>query len=88
MQHGLNGKLQLGDYLNARARTKIQVHTYRRDHAFAPAIQSITGKNHHEFLAHSAIIGMSLALFVAYNSARECIVTFSSGNGSRKQQPG
>jgi len=86
MQHGLNGKLQLGDYLNARARIKI--YTYRRDCAFAPAIQSITGKIHHEFLALSAIIGMPLALFVAYNSARGCTVTFSSGDGGRKQQPG
>jgi len=41
MQHGLNGKLQLGDYLNARARIKNNRH--RRDYAakniaFAPAI--------------------------------------------------
>jgi len=40
-QHGLNGKLQLGDYLNARARIKIN--RYRCDCAakniaFAPAI--------------------------------------------------
>ena len=38
---GLNGKLQLGDYLKARARTKIR--KFRRDYAakniaFAPAI--------------------------------------------------
>ena len=47
MQHGLNGKLQLGDYLNVRARTKIR--KFRRDYAakniaFAPAILSVAGK--------------------------------------------
>jgi len=52
-QHGLNGKLQLGDYLNARAR--IKNNRYKRDHAakniaFAPAILSVTGKIHPEFL--------------------------------------
>jgi len=31
MQHGLKGKLQLGDYLDARARSKIR--RYRRDYA-------------------------------------------------------
>jgi len=40
-QHGLNGKLQLGDYLNAWARSKIG--KFRRGYAakniaFAPAI--------------------------------------------------
>jgi len=30
-QNGLNGKLQLGDYLNAQARIKIN--RYRRDYA-------------------------------------------------------
>ena len=30
-QHGLNGKLQLGDYLNARAR--IKNNRYKRDYA-------------------------------------------------------
>ena len=53
LQHGLNGKLQLGDYLNARARTKIR--KFRRDYAaqniaFAPAILSVAGKIHPEFL--------------------------------------
>ena len=52
-QHGLNGKLQLGDYLNARARSKID--KFRRNYAakniaFAPAILSVTGKIHPEFL--------------------------------------
>jgi len=52
-QHGLNGTLQLGDYLNARARSKIG--KYRRDYAvkniaFAPAILCIAGKIHPEFL--------------------------------------
>ena len=52
-QNGLNGKLQLGDYLNARAR--IKNNRYRRDYtaknvAFAPAILSVTGKFHPEFL--------------------------------------
>jgi len=52
-QHGLNGKLQLGDYLNARAR--IKNNRYRRDYAakniaFAPAILSVPGKIHPEFL--------------------------------------
>ena len=47
------GKLQLGDYLNARARTKIG--KFRRDYAakniaFAPAILSVSGKIHPEFL--------------------------------------
>ena len=47
MQHGLNGKLQFGDYLHARARGNIR--RYRRDHtvmniAFAPAIPSVAGK--------------------------------------------
>jgi len=51
--HGLNDKLQLGDYLNARARSKIR--KYRRDcavknFAFAPAILSVAGKIHPEFL--------------------------------------
>jgi len=53
LQDGLNGKLQLGDYLNARARTKIG--KFRRDYAgkniaFAPAILSVPGKIHPEFL--------------------------------------
>ena len=52
-QHGLNGKLQLGDYLNTRARSKIRRN--RRDYAakniaFAPAILSVAGKIHPEFL--------------------------------------
>jgi len=52
-QHGLNGQLQLGDYLHARARIKIN--RYRRDYAakniaFAPAILSVAGKIHPEFL--------------------------------------
>ena len=52
-QHGLNGKLHLGDYLNARARSKIG--KFRRDYAakniaFAPAILSVAGKIHPEFL--------------------------------------
>jgi len=51
-QHGLDGKLQLGDYLNARARIKIN--RYKRDYAakniaFAPAILSVAGKIHPEF---------------------------------------
>jgi len=54
-QHGLNVKLQLGDYLNARARSKIR--RYRRGYAveniaFAPAIlsETVAGKMHPEFL--------------------------------------
>ena len=52
-QYGLNGKLQLGDYLNARAR--IKNNRYKRDYAakniaFAPAILSVAGKIHPEFL--------------------------------------
>jgi len=52
-QHGLNGKLQLGDYLNARAR--INNNRYKRDYAakniaFAPAILSVAGEIHPEFL--------------------------------------
>jgi len=52
-QHGLNGKLQLGDYLNARAR--IKNNRYKRDYAakniaFAHAILSVAGKIHPEFL--------------------------------------
>ena len=52
-QHGLNGKLQLGDYLNARAR--IKNNRYKRDYAvkniaFTPAILSVAGKIHPEFL--------------------------------------
>ena len=52
-QHGLNGNLQLGDYLNARARSKSR--RYRRDYAvkniaFAFAILSVAGKIHPEFL--------------------------------------
>jgi len=52
-QHGLNGKLQLGDYLNARARSKIG--KFRRDYAakniaFAPTILSVAGKIYPEFL--------------------------------------
>jgi len=53
MQHGLNGKLQHGDYLNARA--CIEIIRYRCDYAvkniaFAPAILSVPGKIHPEFL--------------------------------------
>jgi len=53
MQHSLNGKLQLGDYFNARARSKIR--RYRRGYvvkniAFTPAILSVAGKIHHECL--------------------------------------
>ena len=53
MHHGLNGKLQLGDFLNARARTKIG--KFRLDYpveniAFAPAILSVAGTIHPEFL--------------------------------------
>jgi len=52
-QHGLNGKLQLGDYLNARARSKIG--EFRRDYVaknitFAPVILPVAGKIHPEFL--------------------------------------
>jgi len=52
-QHGLNGKLQLGDYLNAR--TRIKNNRYKRDYAakniaFTPAILSVAGKIHPEFL--------------------------------------
>jgi len=52
-QHGLKGKLQLGDYLNARARIKIK--RYRRDYAAkniacVPAFLSVAGKIHPEFL--------------------------------------
>jgi len=52
-QHGLNGKLQLGDYLNARA--CIKINRYRRDYAakniaFALAVLSVAGKIHSEFL--------------------------------------
>jgi len=52
-QHGLNGKLQLVDYLNARAHSKIG--KFRRDYAakniaFAPVILSVAGKIHPEFL--------------------------------------
>jgi len=50
---GLNGKLQLGGYLNARVRIKND--RYKRDYAaknitFAPAILSVAGKIHPEFL--------------------------------------
>jgi len=53
LQHGLNGKLQLGDYLNARATIKIG--KFRRDYAtknitFAPAILSVAGKIHPEII--------------------------------------
>jgi len=52
-QHSLNGKLQLGDYINAWARSKIN--RCRRDYAvnniaFAPAILSAADKIHPEFL--------------------------------------
>jgi len=52
-QHGLNGKLQLGDYRNARVRSKIG--RFRLDYAakniaFAPAILSVASKIHPEFL--------------------------------------
>ena len=53
LQYGLNGKLQLGDYLHARAHTKIG--KFRRDYAakniaFAPAILFVAGKIHPGFL--------------------------------------
>ena len=52
-QHGLNGTLQLGDYLNTPASSKIR--RYRNGYAakniaFAPAILSLAGKIHPEFL--------------------------------------
>ena len=52
-QHGLNGKLQLGDNLDARAR--IKNNRYKRDYAakniaFVPAILSVADKIHPEFL--------------------------------------
>jgi len=52
-QHGLNGKLQLGDYLNAWA--CIKNNRYKCDYtakniAFAPATLSVAGKIHPEFL--------------------------------------
>jgi len=52
-QHGLNGKLHLGDYLNAQAR--IKNNSYKFDYAakniaFAPAILSVACKIHPEFL--------------------------------------
>jgi len=50
-QHGINGKLQLGAYLNARA--LIKNNRYRRDYAaiaFAPVILSVASKIHPEFL--------------------------------------
>ena len=52
-QHGINGRLQLGDYFHARTRGKIR--RYRRDYAtkniaFVPAILSVTGNIHPEFL--------------------------------------
>jgi len=52
-QHGLNGKLQLGDYLNAWARIKnnrYKHHYAAKNIAFAPAIQSVAGKIHPGFL--------------------------------------
>jgi len=53
MQHGLNGKLQLGDYLNTWDCHKIG--KFRRDHTaknidFAPAILLVAGKIYPEFL--------------------------------------
>jgi len=52
-QHGLNSKLQLSDCLIARARIKIN--RYRHEYAskniaFAPAMLSVAGKIHPEFL--------------------------------------
>jgi len=52
-QHGINGRLQLGDYFHARTRGKIR--RYRRDYAIkniacVPAILSVAGKIHPEFL--------------------------------------
>jgi len=51
-QHG-DGKLQLSDYFHAQARSKID--KFRHDYAakkiaFAPAILSVAGKIHQEFL--------------------------------------
>ena len=48
-QHGLNGKLHLGDYLKDQARSKIG--KFRRNYAansiaFVPAILSVAGKIH------------------------------------------
>jgi len=52
-QHGSNGKLQLADYLNDWDRIKIS--KFRRDYAaknipLVPAILSVAGKIHPEFL--------------------------------------
>jgi len=51
MQHGLNGRLQLGNYFNTRSK----IRRYRRDYAvkniaLAPAILSVAGKIRPEFL--------------------------------------
>jgi len=59
-QHGLNGKLQLGDYFNARAR--IKNNRYKCDYAakniaFALAILSVAGKIHPEFFASPVGVG-------------------------------
>jgi len=52
-QHGLNGKLQLGDYLHAWACSKIgksRLDYTAKNIAFVPAILSVAGKIHPEFL--------------------------------------
>ena len=53
MQHGLKVKLHLGNYLHARARSKFG--KFKSDHAaqnitLVPAILSVTGNIHPEFL--------------------------------------
>jgi len=70
-QHGLKGKLQLGDYLNARARIKIN--RYRRDYAakniaFAPEILSVAGKIHPEFLRLLRVLADMQTLAFADNT--------------------
>ena len=52
-QHGLNGKLQLSDYLNVWSRSKIgkfRSNLVAKNIVFAPTILSFAGKIHPEFL--------------------------------------
>ena len=86
LQNGLNGKLQLGDYLNARARTKIG--KFRRDYAakniaFAPAILSVAGKIQPEFLRLLWVLAdmQTVSTSISLGTKRTSGMSDSSGVG-------
>ena len=89
LQHVLNGKLQLGDYLNARARTKIG--KVRRDYAakniafapaiFAPAIQARFILHFYGLLCSTSLMGVGRHTSISLGTKRTSRTINSSGVG-------